>query len=101
LEDCINKIKASFEQQTTKMNIMKSTGNDTYFFNKKVISTSKKRILRFSLSILTISLLLLSCGSAKNAVYFNNASSVTYGNEVTDLEPIIQSNDLLSIIVCF
>jgi len=59
----------------------------------------RKRILIFSFNIVASSLLLVSCGSTKNAVYFNDASNQAYGNEVANLEPIIQSNDLLSIIV--
>jgi len=95
----MSNIKPSFERQPTKMNIMKLKGSNTCFFNKEVISASKKRILRFFLTVLPISVLLSSCGSAKNAVYFNDPSSASYGREVANLEPIIQSNDLLSIIV--
>lgn len=56
-------------------------------------------MFKFSITIIATSLLLVSCGSAKNAVYFNDPSSFTFGNEVANLEPIIQSNDLLSIVV--
>ena len=58
-----------------------------------------KTIFKFSYISIAASLLLVSCGSTKNAVYFNDPSSLSFVNEVADLEPIIQSNDLLSIIV--
>lgn len=65
----------------------------------KSISFFKKRIFHFSFIITAASFILVSCGGTKNAVYFNNPSSQVIGNEIANLEPIIQSNDLLSIIV--
>jgi len=62
-----------------------------YFFTNKIFT--------FSFIAMVTSLMLVSCGSTKNAVYFNDASSQAYVNKVANLEPIIQSNDLLSIIV--
>lgn len=44
-------------------------------------------------------LLFTSCGSTKNATYFNNISSKSFKTEIEELEPIIQKNDLLSITV--
>ena len=44
-------------------------------------------------------LLFASCGSTKNATYFNNISSKSFKTEIEELEPIIQKNDLLSITV--
>lgn len=81
------------------MNTMKLNRRRIHFFNIKTISASKKRFLTFSWAFAATSLLLVSCGNAKNAVYFNDPSSLAFGSEVANLEPIIQSNDLLSIIV--
>lgn len=69
------------------------------FLNRWAISQSKKKSLVFSFHIVVGLLLLVSCGSPKNAVYFNNDSSQLVRSEVANLEPIIQSNDLLSIVV--
>ncbi|WP_162426734.1 polysaccharide biosynthesis/export family protein [Pontibacter pudoricolor] len=40
-----------------------------------------------------------SCASRQNSTYFNNASKSEYTQQVENLEPIIQKNDLLSISV--
>jgi len=74
-----------------KMNNTKSNRRGTYFLTSSVF--------KFSSIAITASFLLASCGSTKNAVYFNDSSNQAYGNELANLEPIIQSNDLLSIIV--
>lgn len=73
------------------MNSTKSNRRGIYFFTS--------RVFRFTSFIITAIFLLASCGSTKNAVYFNDSSNQVYGNELANLEPIIQSNDLLSIIV--
>jgi polysaccharide export outer membrane protein len=52
----------------------------------------------FVIGLLSISLL-SSCGNAKSAIYFENASQVSFPSGNDDLEPIIQKNDLLSITV--
>ncbi|MGS0525296.1 polysaccharide biosynthesis/export family protein [Zobellia nedashkovskayae] len=70
-----------------------------HFFNKTVISKSKRRSLLFSLNIITGLLFLVSCGSAKNATYFNKDANMAFANRSENLNPIIQKNDLLSIIV--
>ena len=78
---------------------MKSTRSNSQFFNKANIITLKKSPFKFSFIIVAAALLLVSCGSTKNAVYFKYPSSVIAENEANKLEPIIQSNDLLSIVV--
>jgi len=60
---------------------------------------SKKRLFLFSLNMMILFLLLTSCGSTKNAVYFSDQHGETITEQQADLEPIIQSNDLLSIVV--
>ncbi|QCX02245.1 polysaccharide export protein [Aggregatimonas sangjinii] len=40
-----------------------------------------------------------SCGSGRNAIYFDEPTNVVFGKNSTDLEPVIQLNDLLSIVV--
>ncbi|MGJ8735338.1 polysaccharide biosynthesis/export family protein [Zobellia laminariae] len=70
-----------------------------HFFNKTVISKPKRRSLLFSLNIITGLLFLVSCGSAKNATYFNKDANMAFANRSENLDPIIQKNDLLSIIV--
>ncbi len=51
------------------------------------------------LSVLSLYLFLSSCGSTNNAVYFNEPTNLIIGGKEANLEPIIQSNDLLSIMV--
>ncbi len=49
--------------------------------------------------LLFIALCLNSCGTTKNAIYFDEPSSMLINYQKAGLEPIIQSNDLLSIVV--
>ncbi|WP_299435555.1 polysaccharide biosynthesis/export family protein [uncultured Maribacter sp.] len=43
--------------------------------------------------------LMISCGNAKNAIYFNKSTAHIKSNSYESLEPILQKNDLLSITV--
>ncbi|MFS4491330.1 polysaccharide biosynthesis/export family protein [Maribacter sp. 2308TA10-17] len=70
---------------------MNSKRRSRYFFRLK--------IFKISFAVIATSLFLVSCGNTKNAVYFNNPTSLAINNEIADLEPVIQSNDLLSIVV--
>lgn len=52
-----------------------------------------------SMPYLLILILISSCGTPRNAIYFDEPTNIAFGNQGVDIEPIIQSNDLLSIIV--
>lgn len=49
----------------------------------------------FTLAVFT----LYSCGNTKNIVYFNNIQDTKLKSDVSNLEPVIQINDILSIMV--
>ena len=66
---------------------------------KIVFPSIRKEFFSLSLLVVATVILLSSCGSTRNAVYFEEPSSVAFGNMGNDLEPIIRSNDLLSIVV--
>lgn len=62
--------------------------------------TFSGRLTCFSLILLTASLFLTSCGTTRNAIYFDNISDTTIVRQLpVDLEPKIQNNDILSITV--
>ncbi len=66
-------------------------------FDIKLLFTSKRFLS--GVTFFLIAACLSSCGSAKNAIYFNNNTSIAYTNKAQNLEPVIQLNDLLSITV--
>ncbi|MBU2947822.1 polysaccharide biosynthesis/export family protein [Zobellia uliginosa] len=70
-----------------------------HFFKMYVILKPERRFLLFSLNTIFVLFFLVSCGSAKNATYFNKDTNIAFTNRSENLEPIIQKNDLLSIIV--
>lgn len=54
----------------------------------------------FLFFILCITLFFSSCGTSKNAIYFNeNINDRSYLSNLETLEPVIQTNDLLSITI--
>lgn len=50
-------------------------------------------------SLVIVSVLISSCVNTKKAIYFNNIQDTTLKSIVADLQPVIQENDLLSIVI--
>lgn len=86
---------------TIKKLCLNKNQNYSFKFLKGMVDDGLNIERFFKLFILgTASLLILTaCGSGRNAVYFEEPTNVSFGNNRTDLEPVIQSNDLLSIVV--
>jgi len=82
---------------TTNTDAMKLSRRGIHYFVTESISTTKH--FTFVIILAVSSLLLLSCGSTKNATYFNENTNIAYSKQAESLEPIIQLNDLLSITV--
>ncbi|WP_242918083.1 polysaccharide biosynthesis/export family protein [Pontibacter liquoris] len=53
----------------------------------------------YPLYILLIVLLFTNCASRKGALYFENVQTSEYNGNLQNLEPVIQNNDLLSIVI--
>lgn len=66
-------------------------------FSARILFSSKR--FSYGVTLFLIGTCLYSCGSAKNATYFNQNTNIAYSNRVENLEPVIQLNDLLSITV--
>lgn len=72
----------------------------TLFLNQKIFEQVRRQNIKYLVILLDICLFFLtSCGSPKNAVYFDNISDTLLRSLTADVEPVIQKNDLLSISV--
>lgn len=83
----------------TLLNFEKSIFMKELLFAAAVIVKKSSNRLAGFFSLTILLAFSSSCGSVKDATYFNSTDSVAYPKEVQNLEPIIQENDLLSITV--
>ncbi|MGC3947785.1 MAG: polysaccharide biosynthesis/export family protein [Chryseolinea sp.] len=74
-------------------------------FKMTLIEVGVKRQWSFGMNLpvivclMALALLNMSCGNSKQAVYFNSIGDSNLTPAVSDLEPVIRSNDILSITV--
>lgn len=57
------------------------------------------KVIRYGFIIATIIVLASSCASTKKVIYFDNIKDTNLTSEYANIEPVIQVNDILSIII--